>query len=94
MKKIKDMYMWELEEIVDSVNTDIRYTGSKLYIDKPHHEILFDCNIFDDSEYDAYWSVDICELTKNELIADIGECYEWFHKAYTDKRSVGNRKKE
>ena len=76
MKKIKDMQMWELEEMVDAINITIRYNGSKLYIDKPHHELCFDSDIFDDVEADIFWNIDICELTKNDLIDYINDYFD------------------
>lgn len=76
MKKIKDMYMWEIEEMVATINVSIRYTGSKLYIDKPHHELCFDSDIFDAVEYDLCWNIDICELTENDLIDHINYYFE------------------
>lgn len=81
MKKIKDMYMWELEDMVDAINRDRHYTMSKLYIDKPHHELCFDCDIFDDVEYDIYWNFDSCELTESDLIDYINDYFEELNKA-------------
>lgn len=76
MKKIKDMCMWELEEMIDNINIGFLYTGSKFYIDKPHHELCFDADIFDDVEADLFWNIDICELTKNDLTDYINDYFE------------------
>lgn len=76
MKKIKDMQMWEIEEMVDAINITIRYNGSKLYIDKSHRELCFDSDIFDDVESDIFWNIDICELTRSDLISNINDYFD------------------
>lgn len=66
MKKIKDMYMWELEEIVKHFNTLTLHAGYRFEIDKPHNELLFYTS--NENDYDAYFTIDIVEKTFTELI--------------------------
>lgn len=70
MKKIKDMYMWELEAVTSG------YNGSQdrfeIVIDKPHRElVVYNVENWDNSadDYFMFFNIDTLDKTMPEFIA-------------------------